>query len=103
MRSSSCFGVVGDVLVGHPDAAAVGLEEAHDLMQRHRLAHAAAAQDAHGLAGHNVEADAIEHDIAAERLVDVLELDVGLALALHRRYVWDYDRQFAYSSGVLMF
>ncbi len=74
----SGFAVVGDVFVGNPDSPSVRLEEAHDLVQRDRFAHAASSQDANRLAGHDVEADAIEHHIAAKCLVHILKLDVGL-------------------------
>ena len=49
------FGEIGDVLVGHDDAALVGLEEAHDMAEGHGLADAAAADDGHGFAGIDVK------------------------------------------------
>ena len=47
---------IGDVLVGDDDAAGVGLEEAHDVLQANAFADAAAADDGEGLAGIEIEA-----------------------------------------------
>ena len=54
------------------------------MMQRHRLAHAAAPQDADRLARHHVEADVIEHDVVAEGFGDVAEFDVGRGFCIVR-------------------
>ena len=78
------FGVVGNVLAGDDDASGVRFEKAHDVMQRDRFAHAAAAQDADGFAGQDVEADAIEHDVVAEGFGDFVEFDVGINSIGHR-------------------
>jgi hypothetical protein len=43
---------------------------------RNRFAHSTAPQDADGFAGHDVEADAIKHDVFAERFGNLAELDV---------------------------
>jgi len=75
--------VVGDVLLGHDDAPRVRLEEAHDVVQRHRLPYPAASQDADRLAGQGVEADVIEDPVFAEGLGDVLELDEGYGRCAH--------------------
>ncbi len=48
------------------------------ICKRNRFAHAAAAQDADSFAGHDVEADVIEHDVVAESFGDLAELDIGL-------------------------
>src|ERR1051326_762032 len=69
------FGVIGDVFESHDDAALIGLEKAHDVMQRNRFAHAAAAQDAERLAGIDLEAYVLKHAMVAKRFIDVLELD----------------------------
>ena len=71
------FAVVGDVFVGHDHPAGIRLEKSHDVHQRDRLAHAAAAQNANCLSGHHAEADVVEHAIVAKGLGDILELDVG--------------------------
>ena len=71
------IGVVGDVLAGDDDAAGVGLEKAHDVVQRDGLAHAAAAEDADGFRGHHIEAHMIEDDVVAEGFGDFAEFDVG--------------------------
>ena len=78
------FRVVGDVLPGDDDASGVGLEEPHDVVQRDRFTHAAAAEDADGLGGHHVETDVLEHLLVAERLGDVAKLDVGRGLGIIR-------------------
>jgi hypothetical protein len=69
------FAVIGDVLVGHDHAAAIGLQEAHDVGKGDRFADAAAADDGHGLAGVDVEIG-IDQNRAVERLIDVAEFDV---------------------------
>src|SRR5215469_11364688 len=74
------FAVVGDVFAGDDDAAGIGLEKSHDVMQRDRLAHPAAAEDTDGLGGHYVEADVIEHDIISEGFRHVSELNVRYGL-----------------------
>ena len=55
MRRSSGSGEIGDVLVGDDDAAAVGLEEAHDVLKGYGFPDAAAADDGDGLPGIDVE------------------------------------------------
>src|SRR5512146_3030157 len=72
------FRIVRDVLIGDPDAPAVWFQKAHDVVERYRFADAASAEDADGLAAHNIEGHAIENDIAAKRLVYVEELDIRL-------------------------
>ena len=62
--------------MGHDHAARIRLEKSHDVHQRYGLAHAAAAQNTHGLSRHDGKADMVEHAIVAERLGDILELDV---------------------------
>ncbi len=59
LRISRSCGLVeiGDVLVGHEDAALVGLEESHDVAQAHRLADAAAADDGQRFAHVDVKVD----------------------------------------------
>ena len=66
-----------DVFSGDENLSGVGLEEAHDLLQRDRFADAAAAEDAECLPRENEEADIIEDDEAAEGFRDVLEGDIG--------------------------
>ena len=57
MRAQFGFVKVGDVFMGHDDAAGVGLQKPHDVAQAHRLAHAAAADDGQRLAGVHVKVD----------------------------------------------
>ena len=71
------LGVVGDVLMRDDDAAGVGLKETHDVVQGNTLADAAAAENADGFAVLDVEAHVVEDAIGAERLGDVLELNIG--------------------------
>jgi hypothetical protein len=71
------FGVVSDVLAGDDDAAGVGLQESHDVMQGNGFSNAAASEDADGFGGEHVEGDVIEDDVVAESFGDVAEFDVG--------------------------
>ena len=78
------LGVIGDVLSGDDHAPGIRLEESHDVMQRHRFAHAAAPQNAYRLRRQHVEADVVEHDVVAKRLGDVAKLDVGRGFCVVR-------------------
>ena len=57
-------------------AALVGLEEAQDVLERYRFAHAAAAHDHAGLSGIDEEADVVEDQVIVERLRNVAKFDV---------------------------
>ena len=57
-----------DILAVDLDAAGVGLDQAEDAFQQHRLAGAGAADHHHGGARHDVEVDAVEHELVAEAL-----------------------------------
>src|SRR5262249_17507472 len=59
-------------------SAGVGLEKTHDVVQRYRFAHAAAAQYAECLCRKDIKADMIEYTVVAKRFADILEFDVGL-------------------------
>ncbi len=73
----------------------IGLEKAHDVRKRHRFAHAAAADDGHGLARIYVKIG-IDQNRPVERLIDVPELDVmRIGIILRHKP--------AQSSGVLTF
>src|SRR5262249_28133790 len=74
------FLVISDVLEGHDHTAGIRLEETHDVVQRHGLAHAAAPQNAKRLTRKNVEAHVVEHVVLAERLRDVAKGNVRLRL-----------------------
>ena len=67
-------------------------------MQRHRFAHAAAAQNAERLAGKHAEAHVIEHAVFTERLGDVLELDVGMRLGIVVFVMWVVGHVYAIAS-----
>ncbi len=103
------LGIVSDVFVGHPDASAVRLEKAHDVMERNRFSHAASPQDADRLAGHHVEAHVIQHHLAAKGLRDALELDVWPVFVHAVRFLVTRDGRLdccmaaLNSSGVLRF
>ena len=58
----------GDLLAVDLDRAGIGLEQAEDAFDQHRFAGARAADDDEALAGAAVEIDAVEHDLAPERL-----------------------------------
>jgi hypothetical protein len=74
------FGELRDVLAGDEDAPGVGAQKTHDQLQRDRLAHAGAAQDAQRLARHHMKVDVLQHVQTAEGLRDILEGNVGLAV-----------------------
>src|SRR5260221_5577829 len=65
---------VGDLLAVDRDRAGIGLDEAEDAFQHHRLAGAGAADDDDALAHADVEIDAVEYPLRPE----------GLAQAPHR-------------------
>ena len=70
--------VIRDVLKGHDHTAFIRLEEAHDVMQGDRFAHAAAPENAERFTGIHLEAHILKHAMVAERFVNVPELDVRL-------------------------
>ena len=72
------LGVIGDVFVGDNHPPGIRLQESHDAVQGNRLAHAAAAQNAHRLARQHVETHIVEHYMRAKRLKHIAEFDVGL-------------------------
>jgi hypothetical protein len=57
----------------HEDAAAVGLHQPHDVLERDALARAAPAQQAERPAAADLERHVLEHTMAAKGLRDVLE------------------------------
>ena len=57
------------------DLAFVRLKQPHHVFEHHALAAAAGADDHQTLALLDLEIDAVEHDLAAEALGDVSELD----------------------------
>ena len=65
-----------DVLAVDPDVAAVGLEQAHEVLHQHRLALPRAADDDVDLAALDVEIDAAQHLVRAERLLDAANADL---------------------------
>src|SRR5581483_222699 len=65
------------------DAAGIGFEEPHDVVQRDRFAHAAAAQDEDGLSRQNVEAYVIQHLVRSKGFGDVFECDIWLGPHFH--------------------
>ncbi len=67
-----------------PHFAAVGLEQTHNVLDRHRLARARITDDDHRLAFLHVEREALEDFLLAEGLVDVLELDHGTVTVVSR-------------------
>ena len=85
------FGVVADLLAGDVDLAGVGLEEAHDVLEGYGFADAAAAEDAEGLPGIDVEAYFIEHDQVSEGLGDFIEGNVRRDPFVMGRLLDDFD------------
>ena len=49
-------------------------------LQRDRLPHAAAPQDADGFSRHDIKADIVKHVVVAKRFEDVLKINVGSGL-----------------------
>lgn len=82
------FGEVGDVLPGDDHPPGVCLKKTNNQLQRNRFTHAAAPQDAHGLAGHDVETDTVEHHFIAKSFRDLAEFDIRL----HRFGHWDLSK-----------
>src|SRR4051812_2597484 len=74
-------GHVGDRLAVHEDVALVGVEQADHVLDAHRLARARGAQNHRDLAVREAQVQPVEDRVAAERLVDVDELD-GVLLAV---------------------
>src|SRR3974390_913252 len=73
-----------DVLARDDDPARVRLQKSHDVVERDRFSHAAAAENTDGFTRVNVEADVIEHAALAERFADVLKVDVRLVVGCER-------------------
>ena len=63
------------VLAVHDDRAAVGLDEADDVLEQHALAGARRAEQGHRLALAHLEVHPVQHHLLAESLVDAAELD----------------------------
>jgi hypothetical protein len=74
------FAQAGHALAGHPHIALVGEEQSDDVSQQHALAGAGWAHHDRDLAGGDLAADAVQHLVALEGLVDVVDLDHDLAV-----------------------
>ena len=74
-----------EVLAVHDDVPAVRLDEADQVLEQDALAGARAADDDERLAGHDLELDAAQHLLAAERLPEVDDGDLGDRLSDCRR------------------
>jgi len=70
----------GDVLAEEFDGAFLGLDGADHAAEEGALAAAGAAHDDHGLAGVDVEGDAVEDGAAVEALDEISDRDDGLTL-----------------------
>jgi hypothetical protein len=68
---------VGDVLAADEDAAAIWSGEARNAAKRRGLATTARSQEREEFAFANVETIDVENDLAAERLLKLLEGDLG--------------------------
>ena len=75
--STAAVGQSHRLLAVDQDRAGVGLHQTQDALQQHRLAGARAADHHHGFAGLDVEVDAAQHLLGAERLGDAGELDLA--------------------------
>jgi hypothetical protein len=58
------------------DAAAVGQDQPEHAFERHRLAAAGAADHHHRFADADLEVEAVQHALLAERLVEAADLDL---------------------------
>ncbi len=65
------------------DRARIGLEDAEDALEQHRLAGARAADHHHRFGLADLEIEAVQHVLRAEALVQVADPDLGLGRA-HR-------------------
>ncbi|MOA31599.1 hypothetical protein D3C78_1527650 [compost metagenome] len=72
------FFEAGDILAVHADSALIGLQEADQELDEDRLPGARRPDDDGGLAPLDVQGDVVEHLLASERLVHVLERDDGI-------------------------
>ncbi len=75
-RSHLLIAEAGDVLAGNQNPSPLRLQKAHDLLQRHRLAHSGAAKDAQRLSRQHLEAHIVQHMQIAKRFRDVIEDDI---------------------------
>jgi hypothetical protein len=80
------FRVVGDVLSSDDQTAGVRLEESHNVVQRHRFAYPAAAQDANRFRRKDLEGHVIEYYVVPKSLGYIEERDirVGFGFFGHR-------------------
>ena len=62
-------------------AARIGAQQAEEALEHDRLADARAADHHHRLPGADVEIEAVEHDLACERLAQPAQGDLGLVRA----------------------
>src|SRR5579859_461903 len=72
------FAVIRDVFTGYDDPPGIWLEESHEIVQAHRLAHTAASQNAKRLARLHMEAHLVQHAVIPECFAHLTELDVRL-------------------------
>ena len=70
-------GGLRQVVTGHQDASAVGHELAEHVVDEHRLAAARAADDREDVATSHLERHPVDDHVVGERLVDVLDEDLG--------------------------
>src|SRR6266496_5554559 len=71
------LGIIRDVLVGNDDLYRIGLQKTQDVLQRDRLSHAAAPEDANRFCGIDLKTHVSQDMIVAKGLRDVLEFDVA--------------------------
>src|SRR6516165_660389 len=67
---------MGDVVVIHDDLPGIGPQEAHDVFEGNRFAHAAAPHDHAGLGTFHREGYAYEHRPAVKGLANVAKLEI---------------------------
>jgi hypothetical protein len=75
-------GQAGNILPMDADRARVGLFEAYDDPQQHALAGSASPEHGKGFTAVYFQADPIEHFLASERFVQVLDGEDGRAVVL---------------------
>ncbi len=71
-----------DVLAVDPDLAALGLQQAHDVLEEHRFARARWAEHQRDLALGDVARDVVEDRLGPERLREAPDRDLDLDLAV---------------------
>ena len=80
-------GALQHVLAVDLDDAGIRRDQAEDAFDQHRLAGAGAADHHHAGAGHDVEIDAVQHLLVAERFFQAADADFRLGHLTNNTWV----------------